>query len=65
VVVHLLAPRTVEALEQGGDDPFLDGEFRFERSDFRGQAGNLFGGRFDVSTYSRTRAITRSGNDIY
>jgi hypothetical protein len=56
VVVHLLALGAVEAFEQGGDDTFLNGEFGFERSDFRGQAGNLFYGRFDVSTYSKPRA---------
>jgi hypothetical protein len=56
MVVHLFAAGSVDALEQGRDDTFLDGEFRFEGSDFRGQAGNLLCGRFDVSTYSKPRA---------
>ena len=47
VVIELLTLRAVKLLEQLGDDAFLDGEFGFERSDFRGELFDELFGRLD------------------
>lgn len=46
-MIHLLAAGTVKSLEQGGDDAFLNGQFGFKRSDFRGEFLDLLFRRFD------------------
>lgn len=65
VVAHLLALGTIEALEQGGDEAFLDVELGLEGVDFRGKFGDLLLGRLDGGISSRTRARQASGYEIY
>jgi len=61
VRAQLLAFRTVDALEQGGDDAFLSREFGLEFVDFlrertilSGELGDLLLGRFDAASKART-----------
>jgi hypothetical protein len=58
VVIHLLAPGSVEAFEQSGDNAFLDGEFGFQRSDFGGEFLALLFGRPDVFPICRRHAMS-------
>ena len=46
-MTHLLAFRPVDALEQGGDDAFLDREFGLKGGDLGGKLLYLLRGRFD------------------
>jgi hypothetical protein len=55
-MTHLLALGSVKALEQSGDDAFLDGEFGFEGSDFRSKSGDLFLWSFDTFKSSNWHA---------
>ena len=57
VVAHLLAPDTVKALEQGGDEAFLQLKLGLEGGDLGGEDGDLLCGRFDVGTLSSERAM--------
>ena len=45
---HLLTGGTINTLEEGGDDAFLEGELGLEGGDFRGEYFDLFFGRFDT-----------------
>ena len=72
VVAHLLAPRAVKPLEQGGDDTLLRLQLGLEGVDFRGEQAVLLGesrdllfGRFDGPKGSRPRAGPAFHYEIY
>ena len=48
-MIHLLAFRSIEALEQGGDDAFLGGEIDFKRGNSRDEFFDLLFRSFDNS----------------
>jgi len=52
VMAHLLALGSVNALEQGGDDAFLDGEIGFKVGDLGGEFFDLLFGCGDAARYS-------------
>jgi hypothetical protein len=52
-MTHLLALGPVDALEQGGDDAFLNLKLGFECGDLCGQFGDLLFGRLDGFPSSR------------
>jgi hypothetical protein len=53
VVVHLFALRAVDALEEGGDDAFLNLKLGFEFGDPGGQFGDLLLWSFDGSNRAK------------
>lgn len=56
-MTHLLALGSVEALEQGGDDAFLEGEFGFKICDLGGVCFDLLLRRYYADSYSIRRAF--------
>jgi hypothetical protein len=56
-VVEFFAAGSVDALEQGGDKAFLDGEFGLECGDFGSEFRDLLFGCLDGFPTSNRRAI--------